>query len=407
MELKGGCEELTGSEWHLFFKRRLLAYKRFQADSQYTFWLFEVWLKKHTTGSLGAFVKRSSSTSNEVLKQQVYTVLRAVPGTAPFLYAKRSMALRFIATLGRPRWFLTLMLTCHERQPWLVFACAVAHLRYQPEWRFKSEGEVFAEAMTAVEALCTNEERLWKGTSALQLMQTYPAVVAREFHGRVLELLRWLQGKMPGDEPPFLISDFVFRVEWQQRGAPHAHMLLWAPKPKKQLLPEVDGLTGTAEAAAAKQAVVQDEESERLQKRMEEHMENDGAETDEELLQQIREHVAKKHEPTIEELYLSQVCTTSPWRWEAVYGDHEMKKLAGYVQHHHSKYTADRLSWVHAALDSPCQLALCLASAPLANSTRRERRTSTLLAGDVTRRQPKMVGGQTKQHFLACTMCQS
>eukprot|EP00971_Amphidinium_carterae_P270771 5373282-Amphidinium_carterae.1 len=58
--------------------------------------LAEVWLKRNITGSLGAGVRRTS------LKQQVFTVLRSVPGTAPFIYAKRSMALRFIATLGKP-----------------------------------------------------------------------------------------------------------------------------------------------------------------------------------------------------------------------------------------------------------------------------------------------------------------
>ena len=37
-----------------------------------------------------------------------------------------------------------------------------------------------------------------------------------------------LQYRLPLDEPPpFQIKDFVCRVEWQKRGFPHAHILLW------------------------------------------------------------------------------------------------------------------------------------------------------------------------------------
>ena len=38
---------------------------------------------------------------------------------------------------------------------------------------------------------------------------------------------RW-DGKLPTESSPFPVTDFVCRVEWQKRGFPHAHLLLWA-----------------------------------------------------------------------------------------------------------------------------------------------------------------------------------
>ena len=30
------------------------------------------------------------------------------------------------------------------------------------------------------------------------------------------------------EQPPFIVDDYVIRIEWQKRGMPHAHILLWS-----------------------------------------------------------------------------------------------------------------------------------------------------------------------------------
>eukprot|EP00971_Amphidinium_carterae_P287268 5702498-Amphidinium_carterae.1 len=87
------------------------------------------------------------------------------------------MALRFIATLGKPRFFLTL--TCHERQRWMVYACATAYLRFRPGNRDAPDDTIHQQARNAVETLCNNHDdstAKWEGMSALDLAERFPAV---------------------------------------------------------------------------------------------------------------------------------------------------------------------------------------------------------------------------------------
>ena len=39
------------------------------------------------------------------------------------------------------------------------------------------------------------------------------------------------------EQPPFQVEDYIVRIEWQKRGMPHAHMLLWS----KDAAPRVHG----------------------------------------------------------------------------------------------------------------------------------------------------------------------
>lgn len=60
----------------------------------------------------------------EAHNRQIYTALRDICGTQPYLYAKKGVAMSMYEQLGKPQLFLTL--TCHARQPDILAACVTA-----------------------------------------------------------------------------------------------------------------------------------------------------------------------------------------------------------------------------------------------------------------------------------------
>ncbi|MCP4242325.1 MAG: hypothetical protein GY772_17360, partial [bacterium] len=127
----------TAGPFAAYARGRLLgADPRFQQSQEYVFWLLETWLKREVSAQTTLFVAPrlagpgpSRAAARDRLRKQVFAVLRGVPGTSAHMYAKRSLAMRMIAQLGPPTWFVTL--TGHERQPRLLLACIVAHFRAQ------------------------------------------------------------------------------------------------------------------------------------------------------------------------------------------------------------------------------------------------------------------------------------
>ena len=113
-----------------------------------------------------------------------------------------------------------------------------------------------------------DEDFQWDGLSANQLCNQQPAIVARQFQHQLRQFLRWLASQiaadneadilaearndeeedaasvaapatdqggkhhsMPKERPPFQVTDYIVRIEWQKRGYPHARILLWAKMP--------------------------------------------------------------------------------------------------------------------------------------------------------------------------------
>ena len=99
------------------------------------------------------------------------------------------MALRMIAQLGPPTWFLTL--TAYELQPQLLLACAFAHLRTMPALERESVDQITKMAAEGVDVLM-HQRDLWHGLTALELCKLYPATTSREFMCMLREFLRWL-----------------------------------------------------------------------------------------------------------------------------------------------------------------------------------------------------------------------
>ena len=163
-----------------------------------------------------------------------------------------------------------------------------------------------------------------KPKTASELCNAFPAIVAREFMRQTRALMRWLGAEtdadpdlrepdimdklMPVDstkEPPkapFQITDFTSRVEWQKRGYPHAHIMMWTR--------DVSPATGANEE-------------------LEDH---DFGPSDSESIPDTSPATST------EKLYDQYVCTRSPRRWREIYKDEEMANLAEFLVHKHSPY---------------------------------------------------------------------
>ena len=334
----GGFPGLKTCKLPDYCRKRLLGEDaRFQQDPQYIFWLLEMWFKHKVSSNTQVFVGPQSSSRLFPFQHQIrhaaYTSLRQVPGTQPYIYAKRSVGLSMIEQLGKPKWFMTL--TCHAKQPSILLACIVASLRTEQGMALDPSNEVLDKALEVLDSYLRHDEVKWPldvpgahARTASELCNAFPAVVAREFMRHTRALMRWLGAEqdveedpaaepdvmddvMPVDtvrappQPPFHISDYTLRIEWQKRGYPHAHIMMWT----RQDLAPAEGCTATAATA-----------------------EHDFGGSDAESLLDERPAI------TTEQLYDKYVCTRSPRRWREIYRDQEMANLAEFLVHKHTAY---------------------------------------------------------------------
>ena len=356
-------------KFYSYIRQRLLgADDRFERCPDYIYFLLETWLKKRISSNTSVRIAQQrhncSDTTPDALRRQVYTTLRDVPGTQPYVYAKKGIALNMYAQLGAPQWFLTL--TCHAKQRYILLACIYAKLLRQEHHtnqirtkqdRRREAAAIYAEYLRDEKYTWdpdelsqskkpkqseTNEKKERRGFTANELCSSMPAVLARQFFHQVKKFLRWLAPAAKNDQtdadehetnasdqesssastsadekqqesessesldqvsdvdaptttkqqpkpkrykwpPPFRTTDYIVRVEWQKRGYPHVHILLWT------------------DAKAAPDAP-------------------DHELTEEDLDHLTDDDVAGKiHPKTVEDLTDKFVSTTSPARWNNIH----------------------------------------------------------------------------------------
>ena len=266
----GGWQSMYPSFSQYARKRLLSQDPRFEASPAYTMWLLEMQTKKRLSGNINVRISGQQAPSRKTMYErgnnQVYTALRDIPGTQPYIYAKKGVALSMYEQLGTPNFFMTL--TCHARQPDILVAAITARLlRLRPEM---PPQELERQAAGILRCYQSDEQFKWDDLSPNQLCNQQPAIVARQFMHQLNQLMAWLEAehdteshleqeadeqdepeggnrKEPEDfaqapardsagrhrsvrkeRPPFKIRDYIIRIEWQKRGYPHAHILLWA-----------------------------------------------------------------------------------------------------------------------------------------------------------------------------------
>ena len=114
-----------------YARKRLLSQdQRFETSASYIMWLLETQMKKRLSGNVNVRVgmqqKPGGCHGYQDGSRRVYTALRDIPGTQPYLYAKKGIALNMYEQLGQPQFFLTL--TCHAQQPSILLAAISARL---------------------------------------------------------------------------------------------------------------------------------------------------------------------------------------------------------------------------------------------------------------------------------------
>ncbi len=139
---------------------------------------------------------------NLVCQDQAYLFLRQIPGTPPcwqkFMYEVVAM----VKQLGIPTWFLTL---------------SCADLRWSE--LFQIVGRTLGKNITEeqVEALSYVER--------CQMLNTNPVVVAKHFQHRVETFFS--EVLLSNCNPIGKITYYALRIEFQMRGSPHLHALIW------------------------------------------------------------------------------------------------------------------------------------------------------------------------------------
>jgi hypothetical protein len=135
---------------------------------------------------------RQLEEKEESLEVNLGTVFANVRGTRDYWFRRTSEALSMVREFGAPTWFVTL-------------SCAEYYWRDMDDFLRKANPDVSdGESVTA---LCVSD----------------PVSVMRQFENRFNAMLRFIKDAKPLGE----VAHWFWRLEFQSRGAPHIHMLLW------------------------------------------------------------------------------------------------------------------------------------------------------------------------------------
>ena len=148
-------------------------------------------------------VQRQLVTSDEAYK----SCLTSVVNSPAYFEHEKNKVMAMIRQLGRPTMFLTLS-PCER------------------DWE---ELHIILKEAKEKRRLTDDEKRNITHLNDIQksqLLRDDPVVCATYFHHRfkaMFEVIRHKNGIFIGHP----VEDFYYRIEYQQRGSPHAHMLLW------------------------------------------------------------------------------------------------------------------------------------------------------------------------------------
>ena len=137
-----------------------------------------------------------------ICQDQAYLFLRQIPGTPPYWQKFMYEVVAMVKQLGIPTWFMTL--SCADlRWPELFQIIA------------RTQGKNMTDEQ--VEALSYNER--------CSMLNLNPVVVAKHFQHRVETFFTELL--LSQINPIGKIIYYALRIEFQMRGSPHLHALIW------------------------------------------------------------------------------------------------------------------------------------------------------------------------------------
>ena len=163
------------------------------------------------------FLKSRENVQGLVMKDFAYKFMKNVRGTPAYWQQQLFDTLAMLRTLGTPTFFLTLSAA---EFLWPSFIVAVA--RCQGEWISETE----------VATMDWNKKA--------QYLRRNPVVTVQMFQHRVESFFK--DFLMSDAHPLGKLKEYCIKIEFQARGSPHAHCLLWienAPKINEQSDEEV------------------------------------------------------------------------------------------------------------------------------------------------------------------------
>ena len=200
-----------------YFNARLLHYSgRFAMNPEYLFFAQFIIEQKKVSDSINIALKKlhgqpltaSQFRSNEkcvknlIFKDQAYLFLRGIPGSPPYWQKFMYEVIAMVQQLGIPTWFTTL---------------SCADLRWHELFHILSR--VRGENITDEEIgnLSYNEK--------CSLLNLNPVIVAKHFQHRVETFFKDVL--LSNAKPIGKIVYYALRIEFQMRGSPHLHSLIW------------------------------------------------------------------------------------------------------------------------------------------------------------------------------------
>ena len=200
-----------------YFNARLLHYSgRFATNPEYLFFAQFIVEQKKVSDSINIALKKihgqpitasqirsnPQSLQNLICQDQAYLFLRQIPGTPPYWQKFMYEVIAMVKQLGIPTWFMTL--SCADlRWPELFQIIA------------KTQGKNLTDEQ--VDALSYNER--------CAMLNLNPVVVAKHFQYRVETF--FTEVLLSSANPIGKIVYYALRIEFQMRGSPHLHALIW------------------------------------------------------------------------------------------------------------------------------------------------------------------------------------
>ncbi|XP_070561973.1 uncharacterized protein [Ptychodera flava] len=199
-ELRAEDRRVASNVPNLFFKAKKLQIKQVADKGTLVMKRVQSKGKEYTAGEM-----LNENTQNNITKlDEGYRIFRTIRNSPPYLEQCRKDIMAMIRQLGLPTWFMSLSAADSKWHDLLVML-----------------GKLI-DKKDYTDDLVDNKLS-WRDVT--RLVSSDPVTCARYFNDRVQQFIEMVL-KSPHC-PIGELKDYVYRVEFQHRGSPHIHMLVW------------------------------------------------------------------------------------------------------------------------------------------------------------------------------------
>ena len=203
-ELRSQDRRAANSVPNIFFKQKKIQMKQLNDKVHLA-------IRRCQTGqTLTAEQARDATcTDNMVKKDEGYYIFKQIRNSPAYLETRKKDVFAMIRQLGLPTWFMSLS---SADTKWVDLLKMLATLNQKVNYTDEQIANLTWEQKT-------------------KLIQSDPVTCARYFDHRVQ---KFISDVLNSDHNPLgKLTDYFYRVEFQQRGSPHIHMIAWVENSPK------------------------------------------------------------------------------------------------------------------------------------------------------------------------------